>query len=77
MSTYSVDRIEGEIVVLEDENRSRHNVPLCRFDGLPQEGDIVTEQEGRYQKDEAATKQRRAFLKKMSQAVFEQRGKGK
>ncbi len=56
MTLYSVDRVEGELVVLTSEQYGDVIVAKNRFDGEPREGDCFTERAGRYERSERSTK---------------------
>ncbi|MEA4912215.1 MAG: DUF3006 domain-containing protein [Oscillospiraceae bacterium] len=57
---YSVDRIEGDLVVLVDDARKETVVSKSRFDEAPREGDRCVEQYGRYRRNVQSTAQLRA-----------------
>ena len=46
----TVDRVEGNIVVCENENREMVEIDVSEFEGLPKSGDIVeTNDKGKYE----------------------------
>lgn len=65
-----VDRIEGQTVVIEDGGR-HFNADISLFDGAVQEGDVITEQGGRYAADKDATKRRREDIIKLQNSLWE------
>ena len=62
--TYTIDRIEGLLAVLEDEDGESRHVPVSALPETAREGDLVTETEpGVFAVDEAATEARRARIR--------------
>ena len=65
-----VDRIEGQTVVIEDGGR-HFNADISLFDGAVHEGDVLTEQGGRYSADKDATQRRREDIIKLQNSLWE------
>lgn len=72
MSEYwIVDRIENNTVVLETKEKTHIDMPLSRFFGEVQEGDVVClSSDGVYKTDDTATKARKAKLYEMQKKIF-------
>jgi hypothetical protein len=56
---FTVDRIVGDVVVLEDEKERITEVSLSLFIELPVVGDVVRLENGRYSIDKDETRKRR------------------
>lgn len=62
--TYTIDRIEGMIAVLEDEEGETRQVPVSQLPDAAREGTLVTETEpGTFAVDEEATQARRKRIR--------------
>ena len=62
--TYTIDRIEGLIAVLENEDGETRHVPTSALPDGAREGDLVTETEqGPFAADEDATEARRKKIR--------------
>lgn len=60
---YAIDRIEGDIIILENlENNQKIEIPLSLIEGA-KEGDIIIYENGKYRKDEASYEERLAAIK--------------
>lgn len=70
MSYLSIDRIEGEVAICEDENRTRIELPLKEISGSPKEGDIILCAEGVYRVSKEETDRRRAEILRLQQQLF-------
>lgn len=68
-----IDRIEGDIAVIELSGRAFIDVPLDRIDGNARDGAVITEAGGRYLVDEAATSKRVQRTSKKRRALFNKR----
>ena len=68
-----IDRIEGDIAVIELAGRAFIDVPLDRIDGNARDGAALTEVGGRYLVDEAATFERMQRTSKKRRALFNKR----
>lgn len=65
-----VDRIEGNIVVIED-NDSFFRADISLFDGKIREGDIIREKEGRYFADKNETEKRRKEIIRLQDSLWD------
>ena len=74
MSEYwIVERIENNMVVLETKEKIHIDMPLSRFLGGVQEGDVVClSSDGVFKTDDAATKARKAKLYEMQKKIFQE-----
>ena len=62
--TYTIDRLEGLVAVLENEDGETRNVPVSALSACAREGDLVTETEsGTFEVDKAATEARRKKIR--------------
>ena len=68
-----IDRIEGDTAVIELSGRAFIDVPLDRIDGNVRDGAVLTEVDGRYLVDEAATSERVRRTSKKRHALFNKR----
>ncbi len=64
MKTVTVDRLEGDLVVLEREDGSTYAVPKAQLPPDTTAGDVLTERDGAFERDPDETARRRsaAFL---------------
>ena len=67
---YAVDRIEGNIAVLEADDRTRKEVDLAQLPVGLKEGDVLAWESGRYSVDQEQTKQRRDVARRLQQELF-------
>lgn len=67
---FSIDRIEGELVVLVDESGQTRDVAKRLFDTPPAEGQMVSPVNGRYVYDPKETAARRAEMLALMRRVF-------
>lgn len=67
---FTVDRIEGNYAVCEDERGSFHNIPK---DLLPnvREGDVLDEENGKFTKNEQATQINREKIIEIQRGLWE------
>ena len=64
--TYTIDRIEGLLAVLENEDGETRHVPVSALPETAREGDLVTETEpDTFSVDEAATEARRQRIREL------------
>ena len=67
---YSVDRIEGDLVVLVDDARNETVVSKSRFEQAPREGERCVEQYGRYRRSAQSTAQLRTEVNALLDALL-------
>lgn len=65
-----IDRIEGDIAVVEVEKGQLRDVPLARIEGRARDGAVLIAQDGGYAVDEAATAQRLDAVNAKRRRVF-------
>ena len=66
-----VDRVEGNIVVCENETKEMVEIDVSEFEGLPNSGDIVeTNDEGKYEILSEETKIRKENITKRFLNLF-------
>lgn len=63
--TYTIDRFEGEFAVVELENQTMANIPICALPSETKEGDIIL-----VKIDAAETNSRREHIKKLMNDVW-------
>ena len=73
MMLYSVDRFEGDIAVLVDESGASREVPCVVLPVACRPGDMVRERDGVFVADEAATRERRAYVSQLQNTVCKRR----
>lgn len=62
--TYTIDRIEDGVAVLENEDGDTRQIPASQLPETAREGTLITETEpGAFAVDEAATEARRARIR--------------
>ena len=71
MKLFTVDRIEGDIAVLECENGDCVNMELKNLHKNIKEGDVLNFENGSCFLDESETKARSEKIKKMMESLFE------
>ena len=71
MKLFTVDRIEGDIAVLECENGDYVNIELKNLPKNIKEGDVLNFENGSCFLDESETKARSEKIKKMMESLFE------
>lgn len=71
MKLFTVDRIEGDIAVLECENGDCVNIELKNLPKNIKEGDVLNFENGSCFLDESETKARSEKIKKMMESLFE------
>ncbi len=71
MKLFTVDRIEGDIAVLECENGDCVNMELKNLPKNIKEGDVLNFENGSCFLDESETKARSEKIKKMMESLFE------
>lgn len=60
--TFSLDRIEGDVAVLIDDNDKTVNVPLSDLPSTAQCGDVLSIVDGAYCVDIEKTEKRRSYV---------------
>ena len=70
MDWLSVDRIENNIAVCEDENRKQKEIALESIDGTPREGDMIFWHEGKYHISAEETAKRREKILRIQKDLF-------
>ncbi len=65
----AVDRIVGDVVILEDENQKMIEVSVSLFSSTPVAGDIVRLENGRYRIDVNETRKRRDAIYDLEQRL--------
>lgn len=65
-----VDRIEENIVVIED-NDSYFRADISLFDGNIREGDVIREKNGRYYADKNETEKRRKEIIRLQDSLWD------
>lgn len=69
--TYIIDRIEGEMVVIEVNGDKMQDISKNDIIGSFKEGDVlIKEKDGKYKVDDIATQQRREQIQKKFKALF-------
>lgn len=63
--TYSIDRLEGDLAVLCDEEENTRAVPLCALPEGVAAGDMLTETADGFVLDEEATAARREQVRRL------------
>lgn len=66
-----IDRFEGEFAVCEDESGSMVNIPISRVPGGAKEGSVLTEKDGMFLLDTAATELRRKEISRLQNSLWE------
>ncbi len=67
--TYVVDRIEGEVAVLQDEKEKLHIIPLKDLPSPLHRGDVIHGQKGAYTVDAEQTKKRRSQIQQLQERL--------
>lgn len=70
MERYIVDRIEGEMAVLEREDRSFEDVPLSELPAGVQRHDCLTHDDGTWSIDRARTAERKQQSEDLFHSLF-------
>lgn len=65
-----IDRIEGDIAIVEIEKGQMRDVPLARIKGRARDGAVLIAQNGGYAVDEAATARRLDAVNAKRRRVF-------
>ena len=68
-----IDRIEGDVAVVELDEGTFIDVPLARIEGALRDGAVLAAREGGYAVDEDATAARRADLQAKAARLFRRR----
>ena len=68
-----IDRIEGDVAVVELGEGAFIDVPLARIEGKARDGAVLAAHEGGYAVDEDATAARRAALQAKAARLFKRR----
>lgn len=68
-----IDRIEGDVAVVEIAKGEFRDVPLDRIDGEARDGAVLVERDGRCAVDEGATAERRRRLDERRRSLFDKR----
>lgn len=71
MEEWIVDRIEGELVVLERPDRTHEHLPITAFSTPVKEGDVVVFRQGSYAADPERTRERRERILKLQKKLFQ------
>lgn len=66
-----IDRFEGEIAILELENRERLELKREHLPGEAKEGDVIVQIDGQYTIDPKETQRRKEEIEKLSQTLWE------
>ena len=66
-----IDRIEGDVAVVEIAKGEFRDVPLSIIDGEARDGVVLVELGGRYTVDEGTTGERKGWLDKKRRALFD------
>ena len=70
---FIVDRIEGNSIVLEDENQGIILIDINLFDTKPSEGDVVVEiDDNSFKVNEDATKERKSNINALMKGMWEE-----
>ena len=67
--TYSIDRWEGDLAVLCDEDENTRTLPREQLPAEAAVGDMVTETETGFVVDVAATEARRAMVRRLQEKL--------
>lgn len=72
MQMWRVDRLESDLVVLENDDKTHTDVPIGAFVGSVREGDVVYRlPDGRYRVAEDATAERKKVLSDLQKKIFD------
>lgn len=67
---FIVDRIEGDIIVIEDFNEQILHIDKNQVDKLPKEGDVLTKENGIYTIDNEATAERKNKIRDLMKGMW-------
>ena len=70
-NNFIVDRIEGNVVILEKNNGDIINIDLNCIDRIPADGDVLVKINDSYRVDETATLNRRNHMSKLMRGMWE------
>ena len=68
---YIVDRIEGELVICEDDRKRQCKFPLAMLPKNVKEGDCLRKQNSTFYIDEQETRERKKRVRKLMDSLFE------
>ncbi|ADU26933.1 DUF3006 domain-containing protein [Ethanoligenens harbinense] len=68
---YIIDRFEGETAVLEEDSGVMRDVPRNRLPAGAKQGDVLTETNGIFSVDTAATKKRTESIQEKIRDLFD------
>ena len=71
--TYSVDRIEGDVAVLVDDDGHSVPVPVSQLPASVISGDVLRLQDGIYELDRTETDARRSFVLSLQDKIRKKR----
>lgn len=69
--TYIVDRIEGNLVLCENEQGRIVNITSSKIKGNPKEGDILIEENNIFYIDQQLTKKRKEYIENLMKGMWE------
>lgn len=69
-NSFIVDRIEDNIVVLEQSNGEIINIDLSCIDEIPSEGDVLVKIDNIYRIDKEATLKRKNHISKLMKGMW-------
>lgn len=69
-NSFIVDRIEDNIVVLEQSNGEIINIDLSCIDEIPSEGDVLVKIDNIYKIDKEATLKRKNHISKLMKGMW-------
>lgn len=69
-NSFIVDRIEENIVVLENSNGDIINIDLRYIDEIPSEGDVLVKVDNVYKIDKVATLKRKNHISKLMKGMW-------
>jgi non-homologous end joining protein Ku len=69
-NSFIVDRIEENIVVLENSNGDIINIDLRYIDEIPSEGDVLVKVDNVYKIDKEATLKRKSHISKLMKGMW-------
>lgn len=70
MKTYIIDRIEGDIAVLEGEGGAMRDLPAAKLPAGARQGDVLCEAGGAFTIDKAATAARAENIRRKMRGLF-------
>ena len=70
LMNYTIDRFEGEFALCEDESGALVSIPARELPPEAKEGDILSEENGRYTCNTEETRKRREMMRKRLEGLF-------